>query len=66
MNQMELELQSLRARRQPRGVVGWLRSFRPFDRRAIREPNERDVYWVTLQRRLAESDARFLTSLTER
>ena len=66
MNQMELELQSLRARRQSRGVTAWLRSLRPFDRRSIREPNERDVYWVTLQRRLAESDARFLRSLTER
>jgi hypothetical protein len=41
--------------------VGWLRSHRPFDRRAIREPDDRDAYWVTLQRRLAESDAAFLT-----
>ena len=33
---------------------------RPFDRRAIREPDERDAYWVNVQRRLAESDAAFL------
>jgi hypothetical protein len=31
-----------------------------FDRRSIREPDERDVYWVNVQRRLAESDAAFL------
>jgi hypothetical protein len=29
--------------------------------RAIREPDDRDVYWVNVQRRLAESDAAFLT-----
>lgn len=61
MNELELELAALRERRQSRGVVPWLRSLRPFDRRAIREPDERDAYWVNVQRRLAESDAAFLT-----
>jgi hypothetical protein len=39
-----------------------LRSLRPFDRRSIREPDERDAYWAVVQRRLAESDAAFLMS----
>ena len=61
MTELEMELQALRRRRQSRPVVAWLRSHRPFDRRAIREPDERDMYWVRLQKRLAESDASFLT-----
>lgn len=61
MTELELELAALRQRRQSTGFVAWLRSHRPFDRRAIREPDERDVYWVNVQRRLAESDAAFLT-----
>lgn len=61
MTQLDLELATLRERRQPIGFVAWLRSLRPFDRRAIREPGERDAYWLTVQRRLAESDAAFLT-----
>lgn len=56
-----MELAALRERRQSSGLVAWIRSLRPFDRRAIREPDERDAYWVTVQRRLAESDAAFLT-----
>ena len=61
MTELELELQALRRRRRSTGFVSWLRSHRPFDRRAIREPDERDLYWVRLQKRLAESDAAFLT-----
>ncbi len=61
MTELEMELAALRRRRQSTGFVAWLRSKRPFDRRAIREPDERDAYWVTVQRRLAESDAAFLT-----
>ena len=60
-NELELQLAALRKRRQTSGFMVWLRSHRPFDRRAIREPDERDVYWVTVQQRLAESDAHFLT-----
>jgi hypothetical protein len=60
MGELEMELAALRARRQSRGFTAWLRSLRPFDRRAIREPDDRDVYWVNVQRRLAESDAAFL------
>lgn len=60
MTELELELATLRGRRQSGGVAAWLRGFRPFDRRAIREPDERDAYWVNVQRRLAESDAVFL------
>ena len=61
MNDLELELAALRERRLSTGIVPWLRSLRPFDRRSIREPDARDVYWVNVQRRLAESDAAFLT-----
>lgn len=56
-----MELAALRERRRSPGLGAWLRSLRPFDRRAIREPDERDAYWVNVQRRLAESDAAFLT-----
>jgi len=59
--ELEMELAALRRRRQSSGIVAWVRSHRPFDRRAIREPDDRDVYWVNVQRRLAESDAAFLT-----
>ena len=55
-----MELAALRARRRSAGFTAWVRSLRPFDRRAIREPDDRDVYWVNVQRRLAESDAAFL------
>ena len=61
MTELELELIALRQRRESQGLVPWLRSLRPFDRRAIREPDERDAYWVNVQRRLAESNAAFLT-----
>jgi hypothetical protein len=61
MTELEIELAALRSRRQSRGLVAWFRSLRPFDRRAIREPDERDAYWLNIQRRLAESDAAFLT-----
>lgn len=61
MTELELQLAALRERRQSFGVVAWLRSLRPFDRRAIREPDERDAYWLNVQRRLAESHAAFLT-----
>jgi hypothetical protein len=60
MTQLDMELAALRARRRSPGLKGWLRSMPLFDRRAIREPDERDFYWVTVQRRLAESDAEFL------
>lgn len=55
-----MEIAALRARRRNPGFMTWVRSHRPFDRRAIREPSERDAYWVNVQRRLAESDAEFL------
>ena len=61
MTQLEVQLAALRHRRQSSGFVAFFRGLRPFDRRAIREPGARDVYWVNLQRRLAESDAAFLT-----
>jgi hypothetical protein len=56
-----MELAALRRRRQTAGFMPWVRGLRPFDRRSIREPDERDAYWINLQRRLAESDAAFLT-----
>jgi hypothetical protein len=61
MTQLEMELASLRKRRTSPGFMAWFRSLRPFDRRSIRVPDERDAYWATVQRRLAESDAAFLT-----
>ena len=61
MTQFELELAALRQRRQSTGFVAWFRGLRPFDRRAIREPDKRDAYWINVQRRLAESDAASLT-----
>lgn len=57
---LELELAALRTRRSP-GLTAWFRGLRPFDRRAIREPAERDEYWTRVQRRLAESDYESLT-----
>jgi len=61
MTELDLELAALRRRRQSAGFQAWLRSLRPFDRRSIREPDERDAYWLKVQQRLAESDAAFLT-----
>lgn len=61
MAELEMELAALRERRRSPGIGAWLRSLRPFDRRAIREPDDRDAYWINLQRRLAESDAAYLT-----
>lgn len=60
MTDLDLELAALRRRRRSPGLGAWLRQFAPFDRRAIRDPDERDAYWVVVQRRLAESDAVFL------
>lgn len=61
MAELEMELAALRRRRPSIGFVAWVRTWRPFDRRAIREPGERDMYWINVQRRLAESDAAYLT-----
>jgi hypothetical protein len=61
MTQLELELAALRQRRQSTGFVAFFRGLRPFDRRSIRVPDERDAYWANVQRRLAESDAASLT-----
>ena len=61
MTQIDLELAALRERSQSAGFVAWLRGLRLFDRRTIREPDERDAYWANVQRRLAESDPAFLT-----
>jgi len=56
MTQFDLQLAALRQRRQSTGFVAWFRGLRPFDRRSIREPDERDDYWINVQRRLTESD----------
>lgn len=58
---IDLELAALRERRGPSPIVVWLRGHRPFDRRSIREPAERDAYWARVQARLAESDAASLS-----
>lgn len=59
MTQLDIELAALRTRRTPR-FSSWLRTLAIFDRRAIREPGERDAYWERVQGRLAQSDARVL------
>lgn len=61
MTAIDVEIQALRLRRRSPGISGWLRQFRPFDRRAIREPAERDAYWTRVQVRLGESDHASLT-----
>ncbi len=53
---LDLELAALRRRRQSPSITARLRRYRPFDRRSIREPDDRDAYWVAVQRRIAESD----------
>lgn len=58
--QLDLELSALRQRRRSPGLGAWLRGLAPFDRRAIRDPDERDAYWANVQVRLAESDAQFV------
>ena len=63
MTQLDLELAALRERRASTGLMVWLRGLRPFDRRYIRDPDARDVYWLNVQRRLAESDADFILRL---
>ena len=54
---LDLELAALRRRRQSPSITARLRRYRPFDRRSIREPGDRDAYWARVQQRLAESDA---------
>ena len=63
--ELEIEIAGPRARRPSRGLTGWLRTMRPFDRRAIREPASRDAYWVNVRRRLAVSDAASLIGARE-
>lgn len=60
MTELDLQLAQLRTRRPAFSFVRWLRTKGLFDRRSIRDPAERDRYWATMQRRLAESDAAFL------
>ena len=56
MTAIDVEIEALRLRRRSPGFTAWVRQFRPFDRRAIREPDERDAYWARVQARLAVSD----------
>jgi hypothetical protein len=57
---VDVELAALRARRRSPGLMAWVRGLPPFDRRTIRDPDERDAYWANVQQRLAESDAALL------
>ena len=43
------------------GRQAWRAVFVRPNRRAIRESTGRDAYWLNIQRRLAKSDAAFLT-----
>lgn len=56
---LDRELAALRTRR-PARLSSWIRTLAPFDRRAIREPGERDIYWSRIHRRLVESDAAWI------
>lgn len=58
--QLDLDLAALRARRRSPGLVAWMRGLPLLDRRAIKDPDSRDAYWINVQRRLAESDAESL------
>jgi hypothetical protein len=68
MTTLDMELAALRKRRRSIGFTTWARSTfmawlytqPPFDRRAIREPDERDVYWVRVQQRLAAIEATYM------
>ena len=60
MAQLDVELAALRTRHPRRSFSAWLRRHRPFDRRTIRDPRERDAYYAAVQRRLAQSDANFI------
>lgn len=60
MTQLDIELAALRTRRAPR-FNDRIRQIAAFDRRAIREPGERDIYWTRVQQRLSESDYASLT-----
>jgi len=57
MTELDLQIAALRTQRSSPNLRHWLRRFRPFDRRAIRNPAERDLYWINVRRRLAESEA---------
>jgi hypothetical protein len=59
--QLDLDLAALRARRRSPGFMAWMRGLPLLDRRSIKDPDSRDIYWVNVQRRLAESDAESLT-----
>jgi hypothetical protein len=50
---LDLELTTLRRRSHRAATYARLRRLRPFERRAIREPADRDAYWATVQQRLA-------------
>jgi hypothetical protein len=60
MTELDMQISALRTRRPSRSLLSSLRTLRPLDRRSIREPGERDAYWITVQQRLAESDAAHL------
>ncbi|HEX2765479.1 MAG TPA: hypothetical protein VHR55_02410 [Candidatus Limnocylindria bacterium] len=62
------QLAELRTRRTDTTLYARIRRMRPFDRRSIREPAERDAYWVNVQRRLAaiELEARTLYATADR
>ncbi len=51
-SQLDLELAALRRRSHRAATYAWLRRYRFFDRRSIREPAERDAYWANVQQRL--------------
>jgi hypothetical protein len=56
MTDLDVELAALRTRRYDPSLYARLRRMRVFDRRAIREPSERDAYWSAVQHRLAAID----------
>jgi hypothetical protein len=57
MTALDVEIAALRQRRAAPSLMARLRRLPPFERRAIRDPDERDAYWVRVRVRLEQSDA---------
>jgi hypothetical protein len=61
MTTLDVEIAALRQRRAAPSLIARLRRLPPFERRAIRDPDQRDVYWTRVRDRLEQSDAATLT-----
>ena len=57
MTTLDVEIAELRRRRSAPTFMARLRRLPLLERRAIRDPDERDLYWARVRVRLAQSDA---------